>query len=157
MRYFCYSCWFFSVLNNAYIPMNASGPQKRHNGTDSKGKWIWSLSVVSVGISLLRFAQDILFISIMIWTSFLYDDSPEETPPENALYTQPQSEAQSLCWDQSIPHYNHAGGHICDFLSSRLYLYFLSHFFCEHSFMGEVCQRSSDCKLAHRFSLAVDL
>ncbi|XP_052036905.1 vomeronasal type-1 receptor 4-like [Apodemus sylvaticus] len=70
MRYSCYSCWFFSVLNNAYIPMNASGPQKTHNGTDSKGKWVCSLSDVSVGMSFLRFAQDILFISIMIWTSF---------------------------------------------------------------------------------------
>ncbi|XP_028635248.1 vomeronasal type-1 receptor 4-like [Grammomys surdaster] len=69
VRYSCYSCWLFSVLNNAYIPMNVSGPQKTRNGTDSKGKWVCSISGFSVGMSFLRFAQDILFISVMIWTS----------------------------------------------------------------------------------------
>ncbi|XP_031240025.1 vomeronasal type-1 receptor 4-like [Mastomys coucha] len=69
VRYSCYSCWLFSVLNNAYILMNASGAQKTHNGTDSKGNWVCSNSGFSVGMSFLRFAQDIIFISTMIWTS----------------------------------------------------------------------------------------
>nr|AEF00110.1 vomeronasal type 1 receptor D6 [Mus musculus domesticus]AEF00118.1 vomeronasal type 1 receptor D6 [Mus musculus domesticus] len=69
VSYSCYSCWLFSVLNNAYIPMNVSGPQKTDNGTDSKGKWVCSTSGFNVGMSFLQFAQDIIFISTMIWTS----------------------------------------------------------------------------------------
>ncbi|XP_031241474.1 vomeronasal type-1 receptor 4-like [Mastomys coucha] len=69
MSYSCYSCWLFAVLNNAYIPMNVSGPPKTNNDTDSKGKWVCSTSGSSVGMSFLRFAQDIIFISTMVWMS----------------------------------------------------------------------------------------
>ncbi|XP_021045079.1 vomeronasal type-1 receptor 4-like isoform X1 [Mus pahari] len=69
VSYSCYSCWLFSVLNNAYIPMNISGPQKSHNNSDSKGNWICSISGVSVDMNFLRFSHDIIFIGIMAWTS----------------------------------------------------------------------------------------
>ncbi|XP_021045451.1 vomeronasal type-1 receptor 4-like [Mus pahari] len=69
VSYSCYSCWIFSVLNNAYIPMEVNGPQKTHNDTDFKDKWVCSISGFSVGMSFLRFAHDTVFISIMIWTN----------------------------------------------------------------------------------------
>ncbi|XP_021044778.1 vomeronasal type-1 receptor 4-like [Mus pahari] len=69
VSYSCYSCWLFSVLNNAYIPVNFSGPQKSHNNSDSKGNWICSISGVSVDMIFLRFSHDIIFIGIMAWTS----------------------------------------------------------------------------------------
>ncbi|NP_001008923.1 vomeronasal 1 receptor 37 [Rattus norvegicus] len=69
MKYSCYSCWLFSVLNNAYIPMNVSGPQKTNNDTDPTGKWVCSISGFSVGMSFLRFVQDTIFISTMVWTT----------------------------------------------------------------------------------------
>ncbi|XP_021045184.1 vomeronasal type-1 receptor 4-like [Mus pahari] len=69
VSYCCYTCWLFSVLNNVYIPMNVSGPQKSHNNTDSKGNWICSISGVSVDMNFLRFSHDIIFLGIMAWTS----------------------------------------------------------------------------------------
>ncbi|XP_031241103.1 vomeronasal type-1 receptor 4-like [Mastomys coucha] len=69
LSYSCYSCWLLSALNNAYIPMNVSGPQKSHNDSDSKGMWICSTSGFSVGMRFLRFSHDIIFIGIMVWTS----------------------------------------------------------------------------------------
>ncbi|XP_021045078.1 vomeronasal type-1 receptor 4-like [Mus pahari] len=69
VSYSCYSCWFLSVLNNVYIPMNVSGPQKSHNYTDSKGKWMCYTSRVSVDVNFFRFSHDIIFIGIMAWTS----------------------------------------------------------------------------------------
>ena len=69
VSYSCFSCWLFSVLNNAYIPMNVSGPQKSHNDSDSKGNSICSISGVSVDMNILRFSHDIIFLSIMAWTS----------------------------------------------------------------------------------------
>uniref|UniRef100_A0A8C6IJD1 Vomeronasal type-1 receptor n=1 Tax=Mus spicilegus TaxID=10103 RepID=A0A8C6IJD1_MUSSI len=69
VSYCCYSCWLFSVLNNAYMPMYVSGPQKTHNDSDSKDNWICSISGVSVDMNFLRFSHDIIFIGIMAWTS----------------------------------------------------------------------------------------
>ncbi|NP_001008913.1 vomeronasal 1 receptor 36 [Rattus norvegicus] len=69
VSYSCYSCWLFSILNNAYIPMKISGSQKPNNGIDVKVKWVCSISDFSVGMNFLRFAHDIIFISIMLWTS----------------------------------------------------------------------------------------
>uniref|UniRef100_A0A8C6IJB8 Vomeronasal type-1 receptor n=1 Tax=Mus spicilegus TaxID=10103 RepID=A0A8C6IJB8_MUSSI len=69
VSYCCYSCWLFSVLNNAYMLMNVSGPQKSHNDSDSKGYSICSISGVSVDMNILRFSHDIIFLSIMAWTS----------------------------------------------------------------------------------------
>ena len=69
VSYSCFSCWLFSVLNNAYIPMNVSGPQKSHNDSDSKDNWICSISGVSVDMNFLRFSHDIIFLGIMAWTS----------------------------------------------------------------------------------------
>ncbi|XP_028639193.1 vomeronasal type-1 receptor 4-like [Grammomys surdaster] len=67
--YSCYSCWFFSVINNIYIPIKITGPEKAENINDSKSKLFCSNSGFSVGIVLLRFAHDVTFISIMVWTS----------------------------------------------------------------------------------------
>ncbi|XP_076783552.1 vomeronasal type-1 receptor 1-like [Arvicanthis niloticus] len=69
VSYACYSCWLFSVLNNAHIPMQVSGPQKKHNDTNSKSKWVCSTTGFSVGTGILSFAHDAVFISIIIWTS----------------------------------------------------------------------------------------
>ncbi|NP_001160178.1 vomeronasal 1 receptor 55 [Mus musculus] len=69
VRYSCYSCWLFSVLNNAYIPMNVRGPKKSHNDSDSQGKRMCSISVVNVDMNYLQFSYDIIFIGIMVWTS----------------------------------------------------------------------------------------
>ncbi|XP_076783516.1 vomeronasal type-1 receptor 4-like [Arvicanthis niloticus] len=69
LSYSCYSCWLFSVLNSAYIPIKVSGPQKSHNDTDSKNMWVCSTSGFSVGIRFLQFSHDIMFIGIMVWTS----------------------------------------------------------------------------------------
>ncbi|XP_028635265.1 vomeronasal type-1 receptor 1-like [Grammomys surdaster] len=69
VSYTCYSCWLFSVLNNAHIPMTVSGPQKKHNDTNSKSKWVCSTTGFSVGTGILSFAHDAMFISIIIWTS----------------------------------------------------------------------------------------
>ncbi|XP_021044920.1 vomeronasal type-1 receptor 4-like [Mus pahari] len=69
VSYSCYSCWLFSVLSNAYIPVNFSGPQKSHNDSDSKGNLICSISGVSVDMIFLRFSHDIIFTGIMVWTS----------------------------------------------------------------------------------------
>ena len=69
VSYCCYSCWLFSVLNNAYMLMNVSGPQKSHNDSDSKSNSICSISGVSVDMNILRFSHDIIFLSIMAWTS----------------------------------------------------------------------------------------
>jgi len=69
VSYTCYSCWFFSVLNNAHIPMKISGPQKMHNDTNSKSKWACSTTGFSVGMSILLFVHDAVFISIIVWTS----------------------------------------------------------------------------------------
>ncbi|XP_051017955.1 vomeronasal type-1 receptor 4-like [Acomys russatus] len=65
----CFSCWLFSVLYNAYIPIKVTGPQNTHNETDSKSKRVCSTSGFNVGMGFLRFAHDALFISIMVWTS----------------------------------------------------------------------------------------
>ncbi|NP_996752.2 vomeronasal 1 receptor, D16 [Mus musculus] len=67
--YSCYSCWFFSVLNNIYIPIKLTGPQITDNNNDSKSKLFCSTSGFSVGIVFLRFAHDATFMSIMVWTS----------------------------------------------------------------------------------------
>ncbi|XP_076783554.1 vomeronasal type-1 receptor 4-like [Arvicanthis niloticus] len=69
LSYSCYSCWLFSVLNSAYIPIKVSGPQKSHNDTDSKNMWVCSTSGFSVGIRFLQFSHDIMFIGIMVWTN----------------------------------------------------------------------------------------
>ncbi|CAO2627193.1 Vomeronasal type-1 receptor 1 [Lemmus lemmus] len=69
VSYFCYSCWLLGVLNNIYIPMKVTGPQKTDNDTVSKSKMVCSTSGFSVGIVFLRFAHDATFISIMAWTS----------------------------------------------------------------------------------------
>ena len=69
VSYSCFSCWLFSILNNAYMPMYVSGPQKSHNDSDSKGNSICSISGVSVDMNILRFSHDIIFLSIMAWTS----------------------------------------------------------------------------------------
>ncbi|EDL31297.1 vomeronasal 1 receptor 59 [Mus musculus] len=69
VSYSCFSCWLFSVLHNAYIPMNVSGPQKTHNDSDSKGNSICSISGVNVDMHFLRFSHDIIFLGIMAWTS----------------------------------------------------------------------------------------
>ena len=45
-----YSCWLFSVLNNAHIPMKVSGPQKTHNDTNTKNKWVCSTTGFSIGM-----------------------------------------------------------------------------------------------------------
>ena len=49
--------------------MNVSGPQKSHNDSDSKSNSICSISGVSVDMNILRFSHDIIFLSIMAWTS----------------------------------------------------------------------------------------
>ncbi|EDL24359.1 mCG1031344 [Mus musculus] len=67
--YSCYSCWFFSVLNNIHIPIKVTGPQITDNNNDSKSKLFCSTSGFSVGIVFLRFAHDATFMSIMVWTS----------------------------------------------------------------------------------------
>lgn len=67
--YSCCSCWFFSVLNNIYIPVIVTGPQITDNNTDSKRKLFCSTSGFTVGIVFLRFIHDATFISIMVWTS----------------------------------------------------------------------------------------
>lgn len=69
VRYTCYSCWLFSVLNNAHIPMKVSGPQKTHNDSNSKSKWVCSTTGFSIGMRILSFAHDAVFISIIIWSS----------------------------------------------------------------------------------------
>ena len=69
VRYICYSCWLFSVLNNAHIPMKVSGPQKTHNDTNTKNKWVCSTTGFSIGMRILSFAHDAVFISIIIWSS----------------------------------------------------------------------------------------
>nr|XP_021515848.1 vomeronasal type-1 receptor 4-like [Meriones unguiculatus] len=69
VSYSCYSCWLFSVINNVYIPMKVTGPQKKVNDSDSKSKWVCSTSGFRIGMGFLRFAYDIIFISIMVWTS----------------------------------------------------------------------------------------
>ncbi|KAL6084047.1 hypothetical protein STEG23_027718 [Scotinomys teguina] len=67
--YSCYICWLFSVLNNIYIPMKVSAPQSTHNDTNNNSKWVCSTSGFSVGMIILRFSHDAIFISIMVWTS----------------------------------------------------------------------------------------
>uniref|UniRef100_A0A8C6G6G4 Vomeronasal type-1 receptor n=1 Tax=Mus spicilegus TaxID=10103 RepID=A0A8C6G6G4_MUSSI len=67
--YSCYSCWFFSVLNNIYIPIKVTGPQLTDNNNNSKSNLFCSTSEFSVGIVFLRFAHDATFMSIMVWTS----------------------------------------------------------------------------------------
>ncbi|XP_052036101.1 vomeronasal type-1 receptor 4-like [Apodemus sylvaticus] len=69
VSYFCYSCWFLSVINNIYIPIKVTGPRITGNSTDSKSKLFCSTSGFSVGIVFLRFAHDATFMSIMVWTS----------------------------------------------------------------------------------------
>ncbi|XP_031240077.1 vomeronasal type-1 receptor 4-like [Mastomys coucha] len=69
VRYSCYSCWFFSVLNNIYIPIMVTGSQISDNNTDSKSKLLCSTSGFSVGIVFLQFAHDGTFMSIMVWTT----------------------------------------------------------------------------------------
>ena len=69
VRYICYSCWLFSVLNNAHIPMKVNGPQKTHNDTNTKNKWVCSTTGFSIGMRILSFAHDAVFISIIIWSS----------------------------------------------------------------------------------------
>nr|AEF00134.1 vomeronasal type 1 receptor D7 [Mus musculus domesticus]AEF00137.1 vomeronasal type 1 receptor D7 [Mus musculus domesticus]AEF00139.1 vomeronasal type 1 receptor D7 [Mus musculus domesticus]AEF00141.1 vomeronasal type 1 receptor D7 [Mus musculus domesticus]AEF00145.1 vomeronasal type 1 receptor D7 [Mus musculus domesticus] len=69
VRYICYSCWLSSVLNNAHIPMKVSGPQKTHNDTNTKNKWVCSTTGFSIGMHILSFAHDAVFISIIIWSS----------------------------------------------------------------------------------------
>ncbi|XP_036054969.1 vomeronasal type-1 receptor 4-like [Onychomys torridus] len=69
LSYSCYSCWFLSALNNAYIPMKVSGPQSTDNGTNNNSKWVCSTSGFSVGMAILRFSHDATFISIMVCTS----------------------------------------------------------------------------------------
>ncbi|XP_031240023.1 vomeronasal type-1 receptor 4-like [Mastomys coucha] len=69
LSYSSYSCWLFSVLNNVYIPMKISGPQKKQDNADSKSKWVCTNPDFSIGMSFLRFAHDTMFISIMVWTS----------------------------------------------------------------------------------------
>ncbi|XP_031241476.1 vomeronasal type-1 receptor 1-like [Mastomys coucha] len=69
VRYTCYSCWLFSVLSNAHIPMKVSGPQKTHNDTNSKSNWFCSTTGFSVGTVILSFAHDAVFISIIVWNS----------------------------------------------------------------------------------------
>ncbi|XP_059108504.1 vomeronasal type-1 receptor 4-like [Peromyscus eremicus] len=69
LSYSCYSCWLFSVINNVYIPMKIRGPQSTGNDTHNQGKWVCSTSGFSVGIVILLFAHDAIFISIMAWTS----------------------------------------------------------------------------------------
>ncbi|XP_005084165.1 vomeronasal type-1 receptor 1-like [Mesocricetus auratus] len=68
LSYSCYSCWFFSVLNNVYIPLKVSGSQSTANGTDNS-KWVCSTPGFSVGMVILPFAHHSVFISIMVWTS----------------------------------------------------------------------------------------
>nr|XP_034376506.1 vomeronasal type-1 receptor 4-like [Arvicanthis niloticus] len=67
--YSCYSCWFFSVLNNIYIPIKVTGPQITDNNSDSKNKLFCSTSGFSVGIVFMQFAHDAIFLTIMVWTS----------------------------------------------------------------------------------------
>ncbi|XP_052619216.1 vomeronasal type-1 receptor 4-like [Peromyscus californicus insignis] len=69
LSYSCYSCWWFSVLNNVYIPMKISGPQSTDNDTHNQSKWVCSTSGFSAGIVILRFSHDAIFISIMVWTN----------------------------------------------------------------------------------------
>ncbi|CAH7404449.1 Vmn1r183 [Phodopus roborovskii] len=69
VSYSCYSCWLFSVLNNVYIPMKVTGPQKTGNDTVSSSKLFCSTSGFSVGIVFLRFSHDATFLSIMACTS----------------------------------------------------------------------------------------
>lgn len=69
VSYSCYSCWFFSVLNNIYIPIKVTGPQITDSKNDSKSKLFCSTSGFNVGIVFLRFAHDATFMSIMVWTS----------------------------------------------------------------------------------------
>ncbi|XP_034374601.1 vomeronasal type-1 receptor 4-like [Arvicanthis niloticus] len=67
--YSCYSCWFFSILNNIYIPIKVTGPQITDNNSDYKNKLFCSTSGFSIGIVFLRFVHDATFMSIMVWTS----------------------------------------------------------------------------------------
>ncbi|XP_059108517.1 vomeronasal type-1 receptor 4-like [Peromyscus eremicus] len=69
LSYSCYSCWWFSVLNNVHIPIKISGPQSTGNDTHNQGKWFCSTSGFSAGIVILLFVHDAIFISIMAWTS----------------------------------------------------------------------------------------
>ncbi|XP_052036212.1 vomeronasal type-1 receptor 1-like [Apodemus sylvaticus] len=69
VSYSCYSCWFFSVIINIYIPIKITGPQISDNNNDSKSKLFCSTSGFSLGIVFLRFAHDTIFMSIMVWTS----------------------------------------------------------------------------------------
>ncbi|XP_051017799.1 vomeronasal type-1 receptor 4-like [Acomys russatus] len=69
LSYSCYSCWFFSILNNIYIPMKLAGPQSTRNDTDSNRKWVCTTSGLGVEVTFLRFAHDAVFIGIMVSTS----------------------------------------------------------------------------------------
>ena len=69
VSYSCYSCWFFSVIINIYIPIKITGPQISDNNNDSKSTLFCSTSGFSLGIVFLRFAHDTIFMSIMVWTS----------------------------------------------------------------------------------------
>ncbi|XP_076429361.1 vomeronasal type-1 receptor 4-like [Peromyscus maniculatus bairdii] len=69
LSYSCYSCWLFSVLNNVYIPMKVTAPQSPGNDTNNIRKWVCSISGFSVGMVILRFSNDAIFISIMVWFS----------------------------------------------------------------------------------------
>uniref|UniRef100_A0A8C6G6D5 Vomeronasal type-1 receptor n=1 Tax=Mus spicilegus TaxID=10103 RepID=A0A8C6G6D5_MUSSI len=68
-RYSCYSCWFFSVLNNIYIPIKVTGPQIADNNTDCRSKLFCFTFGYSRVIFFLRIAYDATFMSIMVWTS----------------------------------------------------------------------------------------
>ncbi|XP_055478071.1 vomeronasal type-1 receptor 4-like [Psammomys obesus] len=67
LKFSCYGCWFFSLLNNVYVPMTVSGPQ--NISKDYKRKWACSTSGFSLGIIILQSAHHAMFISIMVWTS----------------------------------------------------------------------------------------
>ena len=49
--------------------MKVSGPQKTHNDTNTKNKWVCSTTGFSIGMHILSFAHDAVFISIIIWSS----------------------------------------------------------------------------------------
>lgn len=156
LSYSCYSCWFFGALSNAYISTRVHGPQSTGNDTDSKSKWFCSTSGFDIDMISIWYTHDAVFISIMVWTSVSMV-LLLQTPPETVAYSHPQSGPQRPRRDQSCPHHPDAGEHLRELLYFRLYLHFLSCFFCGFSSLVEARQTSFVFEFPHHLSLTVAL
>nr|XP_015105068.1 vomeronasal type-1 receptor 4-like [Vicugna pacos] len=65
----CCTCWIFSVLLNVYIPVTVTGPLDMKNDTDTQGKWFCSSSGHHTNLVILWSISDVMFISLLIWSS----------------------------------------------------------------------------------------